>query len=265
MRERIPDGYDAANLEAMSEARAYQAAMRRLVMEKLTLHARRGVVLDFGAGRGDYAAAIQRQTAMTVVGMEPDVRLHEHYPATVQVVASLERIAPGSLDCAYSLNVLEHIEKDVRALRELATRCRPGAPIFLLVPANPSLWTPMDTLVGHWRRYMPATLRATAEQAGLVVDQCGWFDRTGYFATRAYQMLHDTGLLTAQRPGAVSRRQIRWFDALFQLAEPVFGGLNLPFGKNCWVLARRPHTHHATLAPIRPRMRMPEWAEPVPA
>jgi len=252
MRELIPDGYDAANLEAMTEARAYQAAMRQLVIEKLALRTRRGVVLDFGAGRGDYAAAIKPHTAMTVVGMEPDVSLHTHYPANVPVVASLERIAAGSLDCAYSLNVLEHIEKDVRALRELASRCRPGAPIFLLVPANPSLWTPMDTLVGHWRRYMPDTLRATAEQAGLVVDDWGWFDRTGYFATRAYQMLHDTGLLKAKRPGAVSRRQIRCFDALFQAAEPVFAGLHLPFGKNCWVLARRPYTHRATLAPTGP-------------
>jgi SAM-dependent methyltransferase len=254
MRELIPDGYDAANLDAMTEARAYQAAMRELVIEKLALRTRRGrgVVLDFGAGRGDYAAAIQPQTSMTVVGMEPDVSLHGHYPANMSVVPSLERIAAGTLDCAYSLNVLEHIEKDVRALRELSSRCRPGAPIFLLVPANPSLWTPMDTLVGHWRRYMPDTLRATAEQAGLVVDDWGWFDRTGYFATRAYQMLYDTGMLKAKRPGSVSRRQIRCFDGLFRVAEPVFSGLHLPFGKNCWVLARRPYTHRATLAPTAP-------------
>jgi SAM-dependent methyltransferase len=252
MRELIPDGYDAANLEAMTEARAYQAAMRQLVINKLALRTRRGVVLDFGAGRADYAAAIQPQTVMSVVGMEPDTSLHAHYPSTVPVVASIERIAPGSLDCAYSLNVLEHIEKDVRALRELATRCRPGAPIFLLVPANPSLWTPMDTLVGHWRRYTLETLRATAEHAGLVIDQWGWFDRTGYFATRAYQMLHDTGLLKARRAGTVSRLQIRCFDALFELGEPVFAGLHLPFGKNCWVLARRPYTHRATLAPTGP-------------
>jgi SAM-dependent methyltransferase len=254
MRELSPNGYDAANLEAMTEARAYQAAMRQLVIDKLALRTRRGVVLDFGAGRGDYAAAIQPQTVMSVVGMEPDVRLHEHYPSTVPVVATLERIAPGSLDCAYSLNVLEHIEKDVRALRELAVRCRPGAPIFLLVPANPRLWTPMDSLVGHWRRYTPETLGATAEQAGLVIDQWGWFDRTGYFATRAYQLLHNAGLLKAQRPGAVSRLQIRCFDALFQLAEPGFAGLHLPFGKNCWVLARRPYTHRVTLAPTGPQV-----------
>jgi hypothetical protein len=69
---------------------------------------------------------------------------------------------------------------------------------------------------------------------------------------RAYPMLHETGLLKARRAGAVSRLQIRCFDALFELGEPVFAGLHLPFGKNCWVLARRPYTHRATLAPTGP-------------
>jgi hypothetical protein len=41
---------------------------------------------------------------------------------------------------------------------------------------------------------------------------------------------------------------------LFQLAEPGFAGLHLPFGKNCWVLARRPYTHQATLAPTGPHV-----------
>ncbi|KVP16835.1 class I SAM-dependent methyltransferase [Burkholderia ubonensis] len=252
MSKLNPESYDAANLEAMGAAHAYQAAMRQLVIDKLALRTRSGTVLDFGAGLGDYAAGIQPHTAMTVVSMEPDVSLHKHYPTGLSVVESLARIAPASLDCAYSLNVFEHIERDVRALRELAGRCRPGAPIFILVPANPSLWTPMDTLVGHWRRYTPSALRVMAEQAGLVIEQAGWFDRTGYFATRAYQLLQRSGMLKEPRAGAVSRLQIRCFDALFSLVEPAFAALELPFGKNCWVLARRPHTHRATLASTSP-------------
>jgi hypothetical protein len=95
----------------------------------------------------------------------------------------------------------------------------------------------MDTLVGHRRRYMPDTLRRVVDQAGLELLSEGWFDRTGYFATRAYQLLERTGLLRA-RAGAVSKRQLRMFDALFKALEPMLS--RFAFGKNCWVVVKVP-------------------------
>ncbi|MBU9199849.1 class I SAM-dependent methyltransferase [Burkholderia multivorans] len=235
-------GYDAANLEAMSFARAYQAAMQDLVIRKLGLCPGTRV-LDFGAGRGDYALGIHRQCSANVLCLEPDVQLHSSYPASLPVIASLDAMDAGQygpMDCAYSLNVLEHINDDAKALRQLADRCQPGARLFALVPANESLWTEMDDLVGHRRRYTPETLRATAESAGLFVEETGWFDRTGYFATRAYQFASRLGLLKATKAGKVSSMQIRVFDALFRCLEPVLTLSHASFGKNCWMLARRP-------------------------
>lgn len=234
----MAESYDAANLEAMSVARAYQAAMLRLVRDKLEL-GRAIHVADFGAGRGDYAAGLANATGVSILSYEPDETLHVHYPAPMEVVSSLDALSDGCLDAAYSLNVLEHIPDDVAALRAWAAKCKAGASIFLLVPANPALWTPMDTLVGHQRRYMPGTLRQVVQAAGLEVESAGWFDRTGYFATRIF------GALSRIRPakqgaGSVSKGQVRVFDAMFACAEPLFERLNLAFGKNCWVLAKKP-------------------------
>ena len=237
MRDEETPGCDAANLEAMGAAVRYQAAMRKLVARALELTVD-VPVLDFGAGRGDYAAELARELGAAVTCLEPDQALHRHYPEGMRVLASLAQLRPGSLSCAYSLNVFEHIEDDVGALRQLAARCKPGARVFILVPANPKLWTAMDTLVGHRRRYMPNTLRALAEHAGLTVLAEGWFDRTGYFATRAYQLLHKLAGSKQARAGEVSKVQIKCFDILFRVAEPLLG--RLPFGKNCWILAEIP-------------------------
>jgi SAM-dependent methyltransferase len=237
MRDDNTPGCDAANLEAMGAAVQYQAAMRRLVMAALGLRAGTDV-LDFGAGRGDYAVALQRDVGAAVTCLEPDRALHRAYPPGLPVIAELVDLAPRSVGRVYSLNVFEHIEDDVGALRQLAARCQPGARVFILVPANPKLWTAMDTLVGHRRRYTPRTLRAMAEAAGLTIHSEGWFDRTGYLATRAYQLLQRLAGSARPRAGEVSRAQITCFDFLFRVAEPVLD--RLPFGKNCWIYAETP-------------------------
>ncbi len=234
----MSDSHDAANLEAMGAAVAYQAAMAALVHQHLAPACTgESQLLDFGAGRGDYAALLQSRTGRRVVGFEPDAALHAHFPADVRALASLttcQELFQG----AYSLNVLEHIEDDVAALRSLAGQCAPGAPIFILVPANPGLWTSMDARVGHCRRYTPETLAACIESAGLQVEAQGWFDRTGYCATRAFQLL---GALRKERqPGMVSTTQVRAFDRLFSVVEPFLSATNLPFGKNCWARATKP-------------------------
>lgn len=238
----MSESYDAANLEAMSAAQAYPAAMLQLVLDKLALKGNLHRVADFGAGRGDYAAGVGLATGIPVLSYEPDASLHPFYPPGQSVTSDISTIPDESLDAAYSLNVLEHIPDDVAALRAWASKCKDGAYIFLLVPANPALWTPMDTLVGHQRRYMPDTLQDAVRSAGLEVAAAGWFDRTGYFVTRAYQVLNR---LKAKEPGAgvVSKTQIKLFDRVFQLSEPVLASLALPFGKNCWVLARRPENY----------------------
>lgn len=236
---------DTANLEAMSAARNYQRAMAELVVRELVLDVgsqEAGVLLDFGAGRGDYARALQDHTSLRVVGLEPDERQHVHYPAGGPVVSQLEQLSDAP--CAvYSLNVLEHILDDVAALKSLAARCEPGARLFLLVPAHPELWTAMDTRVGHQRRYTPETLRDCVTQAGLEVLREGWFDRTGYWATRVYQWLAkvrpwgDRGS-SASQAGRISRTQVQLFDVVFRLFEPLLPR-RAP-GKNCWVLAQCP-------------------------
>lgn len=237
---------DTANLEAMSQARAYQQAMADLVVRELGLdvaNQEEGVLLDFGAGRGDYARALHDRTRLRLVGLEPDESQHTHYPAGVSTIHQLDQLSAPA-QAVYSLNVLEHIADDVAALRSLVAHCAPGARVFLLVPAHPKLWTAMDTRVGHQRRYTPQTLRQCATEAGLEVVREGWFDRTGYGATRAYQAWSRLKRWRCGTPcaslteGTVSSQQVRLFDAVFQLTEPALS--HLSFGKNCWALARCP-------------------------
>ena len=73
------------------------------------------------------------------------------------------------VDDALCFDVLEHIEDDRRAARQLAALLETvGARrLFVRVPALPAIYGRNDAAIGHFRRYSRAALRALLEDAGL--------------------------------------------------------------------------------------------------
>ena len=100
--------------------------------------------------------------------MEPDphlrARIHE---LGVPTHTGLADIADASVDALYSINVLEHIENDLAALREMRRVLRPDGGLLLYVPAFPLLYSTNDRRVGHVRRYRVGPLALLARRDSL--------------------------------------------------------------------------------------------------
>lgn len=73
------------------------------------------------------------------------------------------------------LDVLEHLEDPVLALKHLAAEVEPGALLVATVPAQPGLWSPWDEACGHHRRYTRQTLAEHLAAAGWRVDRVRYF------------------------------------------------------------------------------------------
>jgi hypothetical protein len=73
------------------------------------------------------------------------------------------------VDSVVAINVLEHLEQDVRALKAMGSTVVAGGNLVLLVPGYPSLYGEFDRAVGHVRRYTPKALGQAVEAAGLQV------------------------------------------------------------------------------------------------
>jgi SAM-dependent methyltransferase len=71
-----------------------------------------------------------------------------------------------SFDLAASLDVIEHLEDDLAALRELRRTVAPGGALLVTVPAYQWLWSGHDEINHHHRRYTRRSLQRVAEQAG---------------------------------------------------------------------------------------------------
>lgn len=91
--------------------------------------------------------------------------------------------ADGSFDAAMLGEVLEHVEDDRRALREIARVLRPDGVLAASVPAHPKLFGPSDRWAGHVRRYARGELIGACVDAGFEVVRClAW----GFPASRLY-------------------------------------------------------------------------------
>ncbi|HMV47448.1 MAG TPA: class I SAM-dependent methyltransferase [Blastocatellia bacterium] len=82
--------------------------------------------------------------------------------------------ADESFDLVTALDVIEHLEDDVKGLSEIRRVLKPGAPAVIYVPAFQALWGPNDDQSGHKRRYRLPQLQSAAERAGLKVERISY-------------------------------------------------------------------------------------------
>jgi len=72
----------------------------------------------------------------------------------------------ASFDLILATDVLEHLQDDLAAMRELRRVAAPGARLLVTVPAYRWLWSQHDTAHHHFRRYTLRQLRRRLESTG---------------------------------------------------------------------------------------------------
>jgi SAM-dependent methyltransferase len=166
----MEDSYESDTLEVEDQHWWYHAR-RRIVVDVVA-----GLplppqprILDAGCGSGRNMVELSRFG--TVVGLEPSERGAEvarDRGVGEVVVAGIDSMPfeAAGFDLITCLDVLEHIEDDRGALRELRRVARPGGLLLATVPAYPWLWSSHDELNKHCRRYTRPELLRRAVEAG---------------------------------------------------------------------------------------------------
>jgi SAM-dependent methyltransferase len=219
------------NLVAMRAAVRYNALIASLV----ELHApASGRWLDFGAGEGQFSRLFH-QRGRELLAVEADAALASiNESAGVPTQRSLEAVTDASVDYVYSINVLEHIECDDHVLRELRRKLRPGGRLFVYVPAFQLLYSSMDRLVGHHRRYDQRGLCKVLTEAGFVVQSSRYVDSLGFLASLIYKML-------PSREGAITPSQVASYDKwVLPISLLVDRAVGRWIGKNLVTVAEAP-------------------------
>ena len=131
----------------------------------------RAALLDVGCGTGFFLARAKEHFA--IVGVDPspiaiqlcdDLGLDCVLPGTA---TDLSSVSEQHFDIVTLLDVIEHVDDDVAALRAAADALRPGGRVIVTVPAFQFLWSAHDDVNHHKRRYTTNGLGTAMRRAGL--------------------------------------------------------------------------------------------------
>jgi len=138
------------------------------VIARLSLPAQ-ARVFDAGCGSGRNMVELARYGTVTGVELSQTSVALARERAVGEVIEGsvLETpFADDSFDLAVCLDVIEHLQDDLTALRELRRVVAPGGALLVTVPAYQWLWSGHDEINHHHRRYTRRSLQRVAEQAG---------------------------------------------------------------------------------------------------
>lgn len=155
---------------------------RRSVLERVIAQLRlpaRARILDAGCGSGRNMVELARHGTVTGVELsETSVALARERNIGEVIEGSVLEMpfAADSFDLAASLDVIEHLQDDLSALRELRRVVAPGGALLVTVPAYQWLWSGHDEVNNHHRRYTRRSLLRVAQQAGWAPVRTTYFN-----------------------------------------------------------------------------------------
>ncbi|MBZ5728221.1 MAG: glycosyltransferase [Acidobacteriia bacterium] len=177
-------------------------------------------VLEIGAGIGNLTRVLvarRRKYVATDLDLQHLERLRArlagrpHLETALLDASRAEDYGPfrGQMDTVVCLNVLEHIEDDLGALRSMYATLQEEGRAVILVPEGQSIYGSLDKELGHCRRYSEEQLRRRMAEAGFAVDAMLRFNRI----SRPGWWLNGTIL----KRRTISRFQLKNFDRMVWL------------------------------------------------
>jgi SAM-dependent methyltransferase len=167
-------------------------ASRRHAMEQLHrwVKGNEATILEVGCSSGMMLKEIKRQFPRAgVMGADyiaaPLKRLLREIPEVPLLQFDLTHcpLPSGTIDAIVLLNVLEHIQDDVRAVRHCCRILKPGGVAIIELPAGPHLFDFLDRQLMHFRRYEMRGLCRMLREAGFRIGDAS---HLGFFVYPAF-------------------------------------------------------------------------------
>jgi len=145
-------------------------------------------VLEIGAGIGNMSIHLMPRSLYWATDVNP---YYLNYLETLRSTRPYMRVGytdgmkaetyptDQNFDTVVCLNVIEHVQDDVGALRNIHDALSEDGRAVVLVPFGPQLYGSLDEVLGHCRRYTEEQLTEVAQRAGFQIERILKFNRPG--------------------------------------------------------------------------------------
>lgn len=208
-------------------------------------------LLDVGGGTGIVGNHLT-ENGFPTINLEPtasgaSLAMARGVPTILSTLQN-SGVRKGSLASVGLFDVLEHIEDEHGALRQIHEALRPGGHLIVAVPAHSWLWSLEDNVAGHYRRYNRRSLEKSLIQCGFeaqYISHIFSYLVAPVFAMRAIPTLWGTFGSDSQenkrrlhRPKDLTARVVRWLGETER--RWVEAGRRLRFGTSVLAVAHKP-------------------------
>jgi len=225
----------------------WYVARRALTAELLAneVKGRSGMrILDVGCGTGANMQAFAHYGKTTGIDTSMDaLEFCRSRGVDTVTLSAAERLPfdDNEFDVVTAMDILEHTDDDLTALRELQRVCRKDGLVVVTVPAYGFLWSEHDEALKHRRRYAAHELRNKLAATGFEIVRTSYFITTLFFPVLAMRILQ--GIFKhSTHPKTSLYLPPKWINEalikLLALEQRIFRQVNLPFGVSIVALAR---------------------------
>ena len=192
--------------------------------------------IDFGAGIGTLSEILKIKFGVSPICIEIDEENIKYLDdRNLQNFKDIDDVK-GGIDLVFSSNVLEHIKNDVSVLQSIKNKLNSNGYLYLYLPANMLLWSELDVIVGHYRRYSSSEIKRKLRSVGFEIKSVYYADSIGFFMSLMMKLVgydSDNGIGSPVFLKIYDRYILpfsKFFDAI---------GLKLLFGKNLVAVAKK--------------------------
>lgn len=227
----MTDKFGELTLESMNQAQWYN----QWTLNKFKKYIR-GQILEVGCGIGNFTKQLTRYGKVWAVD------INKNYLDKLKKISGVE-VGFGDIEkgeyfftnkqfnTIICLNVLEHIEEDSQAIKNMYEVLNNDGDLILLVPSHPFLYGEIDKSIGHFRRYSKKEIVDKLQASGFVIlkfrslnllGSLGWFI---------------SGRLLKNR--IIGQSKIRLFNAVAPIFLRIEDLIPPPFGTSFLIIARK--------------------------
>lgn len=208
-------------------------------------------LLDFGCGSGYFVGQLA-STGYDAHGVDISAEAVKH--GQLQEVANLgvldsHRIGypDNHFDCILALDVLEHLEDESWAIKEIERVLTPGGSIIIMAPAFKFLWGMQDEVSHHYRRYNLSQLTDIFKKfSDLKVSRKTYFNTFLFPAITAVRLISRWFSLRGRESDFQINNKFlnKLFYSIFNLERKILRSINFPFGVSILMVLKKRNDYY---------------------